>query len=92
MTGRLINRTQLATIWQELAGIQANQAMIIDLLSVSQIGSGQAPTIDLLNVTQTAYDQLDREAKAFHHLHEQHNDAINTIVLVLAKTCEKDTQ
>ena len=84
--------TQLAAIRQELANIRANHAMIIDLFSVSQIGSGQAQTIDLLNLIQTACDQLDREAKAFHRIHEQHNDAINTILLFLAKTCEKDTQ
>ena len=57
--------TLFAAIWQELAEIRPNQAMIIDLLGVSQIGSGQAQTIDLLNLTQPACDQLDREAKAF---------------------------
>lgn len=65
---------QFAAIQQELADIRANQVKITKLL----------------NMTQIRHDQLYHQAKAFHHMHEQHDNSINAILTFLATIYNKN--
>ena len=65
---------QFAAIQQELADIRANQLKITKLL----------------NMTQIRHDQLYHQAKAFHHMHEQHDNSINAILTFLATVYNKN--
>ena len=65
---------QLAAIQQELADIRANQVKITKLL----------------NMTQIRHDQLYHQAKAFHHMHEKHDNSINAILTFLATIYNKN--
>lgn len=65
---------QFAAIQQELADIRANQARITKML----------------NMTQIRHDQLYHQAKAFHHMHEQHDNSINAILTFLATIYNKN--
>ena len=65
---------QFTAIQQELADIRANQAKITKML----------------NMTQIRHDQLYHQAKAFHHMHEQHDNSINAILTFLATIYNKN--
>lgn len=65
---------QFTAIQQELADIRANQVKITKLL----------------NMTQIRHDQLYHQAKAFHHMHEQHDNSINAILTFLATIYNKN--
>ena len=73
-TGNSLPPDQFAAIQQELADIRANQAKITKLLSMTQI----------------RHDQLYHQAKAFHHMHEQHDNSINAILTFLATIYNKN--
>ncbi len=72
--GNSLPPDQFAAIQQELADIRANQAKITKLL----------------NMTQIRHDQLYHQAKAFHHMHEQHDNSINAILTFLATIYNKN--
>ena len=65
---------QFAALQQELADIRANQVKITKML----------------NMTQIRHDQLYHQAKAFHHMHEQHDNSINAILTFLATIYNKN--
>lgn len=73
-TGNSLPPDQFAAIQQELADIRANQVKITKLL----------------NMTQIRHDQLYHQAKAFHHMHEQHDNSINAILTFLATIYNKN--
>lgn len=72
--GNSLPPDQFAAIQQELADIRANQVKITKLL----------------NMTQIRHDQLYHQAKAFHHMHEQHDNSINAILTFLATIYNKN--
>ena len=72
--GNSLPPDQFAAIQQELADIRANQVKITKLLSMTQI----------------RHDQLYQQAKAFHHMHEQHDNSINAILTFLATIYNKN--
>lgn len=73
-SGNSLPPDQFAAIQQELADIRANQVKITKLL----------------NMTQIRHDQLYHQAKAFHHMHEQHDNSINAILTFLATIYNKN--
>ena len=73
-SGNNLPPDQLTAIQQELADIRANQVKITKLL----------------NMTQIRHDQLYHQAKAFHHMHEQHDNSINAILTFLATIYNKN--
>ena len=72
--GNSLPPDQFAALQQELADIRANQVKITKLL----------------NMTQIRHDQLYHQAKAFHHMHEQHDNSINAILTFLATIYNKN--
>lgn len=72
--GNSLPPDQFAAIQQELTDIRANQVKITKLLSMTQI----------------RHDQLYHQAKAFHHMHEQHDNSINAILTFLATIYNKN--
>ena len=72
--GNSLPPDQFAALQQELADIRANQLKITKLL----------------NMTQIRHDQLYHQAKAFHHMHEQHDNSINAILTFLATIYNKN--
>ena len=72
--GNSLPPDQFAALQQELADIRANQAKITKML----------------NMTQIRHDQLYHQAKAFHHMHEQHDNSINAILTFLATIYNKN--
>ena len=72
--GNSLPPDQFAAIQQELADIRANQVKITKML----------------NMTQIRHDQLYHQAKAFHHMHEQHDNSINAILTFLATIYNKN--
>ena len=72
--GNSLPPDNFAAIQQELADIRANQVKITKLL----------------NMTQIRHDQLYHQAKAFHHMHEQHDNSINAILTFLATIYNKN--
>lgn len=73
-TGNSLPPDQFSAIQQELSDIRANQVKITKLL----------------NMTQIRHDQLYHQAKAFHHMHEQHDNSINAILTFLATIYNKN--
>ena len=72
--GNSLPPDQFTAIQQELTDIRANQAKITKML----------------NMTQIRHDQLYHQAKAFHHMHEQHDNSINAILTFLATIYNKN--
>ena len=65
---------QLASVQQELQEIRLNQRRITEML----------------NLTRREHQQLYGQAKAFHELHEKHDNSINAILTFLATVYNKN--